>query len=356
MFASAAESSARPTGSRRGTARFWTWPPTITWGWRPTPASRPPRSRAIERDGTGARASRVVTGTVDAHLELERELCALTGQPAALVFSSGYLANLGILTALGRPGAVILTDGHIHASLIDAARLSRATVEPFPHGDLAALQSALASRDAQRAIVVVESIYSVLGDACDLDAPSPPCVPSTTRCWSLTKPTASASPVAAGGRCTQLDWPGPSTSSLTATMSKALGAQGGAVLGSPALREHLVNTARSFIFDTGLAPAVGRRRGGRVPHRAGRTATGRRAEPQRRTHRWDLRHSAGGRSGPIVAAAHRRGRHPHRRPVAGSWRPRRVLPSAERSRWHIPAADDGQCRARTRPGRRGRRN
>jgi 8-amino-7-oxononanoate synthase len=211
--------------------------------------------QAIERDGTGAQASRVVTGTVGAHLELERELCELTGQPAALVFSSGYLANLGILTALGRPGAIILTDQHVHASLIDAARLSRAVVETFAHNDLAALEQALASRTAQRAIVVVESIYSVLGDACDLAATAAVCAEHDAL---LVIDEAHGVGVAGNGRGAvhAAGLAGAEHVVLTATMSKALGAQGGAVLGSPALREHLVNTARSFIFDTGLAPAA----------------------------------------------------------------------------------------------------
>jgi 8-amino-7-oxononanoate synthase len=210
---------------------------------------------AIERDGTGARASRVVTGTVDAHLELERELCALTGQRAALVFSSGYLANLGILTALGRPGALVLTDQHVHASLIDAARLSRATVETFGHGDLTELRSALANRTVPRAIVVVESIYSVLGDACDLTATAALCAEHDAL---LVVDEAHGIGVAGEGRG-GVHAAGLADAEhvvLTATMSKALGAQGGAVLGSPTLREHLVNTARSFIFDTGLAPAA----------------------------------------------------------------------------------------------------
>jgi 8-amino-7-oxononanoate synthase len=211
--------------------------------------------RAIEREGTGARASRVVTGTVGAHLELERELCELTGQRAALVFSSGYLANLGILTALGRPGALILTDGHVHASLIDAARLSRATVDTFAHGDLAALRRALEGRSAQRAIVVVESIYSVLGDACDLTATAALCAESDAL---LVVDEAHGLGVAGAGRggVHAAGLAGAEHVVLTATMSKALGAQGGAVLGPPALREHLVNTARIFFFDTGLAPAA----------------------------------------------------------------------------------------------------
>jgi len=210
--------------------------------------------QAIQRYGTGARASRVVTGTVGAHVDLERELCALTGQPAALVFSSGYLANLGVLTALGRPGTLILADEHIHASLVDAARLARGVVETFPHGDLAALRTALAGRTTARAIVVIESIYSVFGDAADVTATAALCADYNAL---LVVDEAHGVGVAGAGRGAvhAAGLAGADHVVVTATMSKALGAQGGAVLGSLLLREQLVNTARSFIFDTGLAPA-----------------------------------------------------------------------------------------------------
>ena len=210
---------------------------------------------AIDRYGTGARASRVVTGTLPVHDELEAELCRLTGMPAALVFSSGYAANLGVLTSLGGPGTLLLSDEHSHASLIDAARLSRSPVEVFPHGDLAALQTMLAARTQPRAVVVVESIYSVLGDAADLAETARLCAEHDAL---LVVDEAHGLGVAGGGRGAvhAAGLAGAGQVVLTATLSKALGAQGGAVLGSGALRGHLVNTARSFIFDTGLAPAA----------------------------------------------------------------------------------------------------
>ncbi len=210
---------------------------------------------AIGRYGTGARASRVVTGTQPVHVELEEELCRLTGQPAALAFSSGYAANLGILTALGGPGTLIVRDEHCHASLIDGARLSRSPVEVFAHGDLAALDRLLAGRSQPRAVVVVESVYSVLGDAADVRETARICA---GRDAVLVVAEAHGIGVAGGGRGAvhAAGLAGAEHVVLTATLSKALGAQGGAVLGPAALRAHLVNTARSFIFDTGLAPAA----------------------------------------------------------------------------------------------------
>jgi 7-keto-8-aminopelargonate synthetase and related enzymes len=221
--------------------------------------SRDPRlaaaaSAATERFGTGARASRVVTGTLAVHADLERALCELTGHDAALAFSSGYTANLGVLTALGGPDTLLITDQHIHASLIDAARLSRSPVIAVPHGDLGTLRGALAARTQTRAIVVVESVYSVLGDAADLRTTADLCVEFDAL---LVVDEAHGIGVLGRGRG------GVHAAGLaradhvvvTATLSKALGAQGGAVLGSALLREHLVNSSRSFIFDTGLAPS-----------------------------------------------------------------------------------------------------
>ena len=218
------------------------------------PRLRQAAIEAIERHGAGSRASRVVTGTHPVHVELEAELCRLTGQPAALAFSSGYTANLGVLTALGGPHTLIAQDEHAHASLVDGGRLSRSPVERWPHGDLDALERLLRERRQSRAIVVVESIYSVLGDAAEL-------TPLATLCADcdalLLVDEAHGVGVAGGGRGAvhAAGLAGAEHVAITVTLSKALGAQGGAVLGSPVLREHLVNTARSFIFDTALAPA-----------------------------------------------------------------------------------------------------
>ncbi|MFD1214966.1 aminotransferase class I/II-fold pyridoxal phosphate-dependent enzyme, partial [Arthrobacter sp. GCM10027362] len=176
---------------------------------------------AVERYGTGAGSSRVVTGTRPVHEQLEAELCRLTGQPAALAFSSGYAANLGILTALGGPGTLILRDEHIHASLIDAARLSRSPVDAFPHGDLDALERLLAARPQPRAVVVIESIYSVLGDAADVAATARLCAEHDAL---LVVDEAHGIGVAGNGRGAvhAAGLPGAGHVVLTATLSKAL--------------------------------------------------------------------------------------------------------------------------------------
>ncbi|WP_211260503.1 8-amino-7-oxononanoate synthase [Amycolatopsis jejuensis] len=219
------------------------------------PRLRAAAARAIDEYGAGAGASRVVTGTTACHTELERELTDLTGQPSALVFSSGYTANIGMITALGSPDTLLVSDAHIHASLIDGARLSRSPVAICPHRDLEALENLLRDRTQPRAVVMVESIYSVLGDATDLLRTAALCASYDA---FLVVDEAHGIGVAGQGRGAvhAAGLAGAPHVAVTATLSKALGSQGGAVLGSPLLREHLVNTARTFIFDTGLAPAA----------------------------------------------------------------------------------------------------
>ena len=210
---------------------------------------------AVRTWGAGATASRLVTGTTRLHGELEDALAAYAGQPAALVFSSGYLANLGAVTALGGPDALVVSDAHVHASLIDACRLSRSPVTVAPHNDLAAVERILAERTESRALVLTESVYSVLGDAAPLTELATICaahgaVLVVDEAHGLGVTGAGRGSVAAAGLA------GAEHVVVTVTLSKALGSQGGAVLGSEALKEHLANRARSFIFDTGLAPAA----------------------------------------------------------------------------------------------------
>ncbi|HEY1820000.1 MAG TPA: 8-amino-7-oxononanoate synthase [Trebonia sp.] len=219
------------------------------------PRVRAAAAEAIGRFGSGAGASRVVTGTTDSHAEAEHELAGLTGQPSGLVFSSGYAANIGILTALGDPATLLISDAHVHASLIDGARLSRSPVTICPHADLGALDRLLRDRRQPRALVVIESIYSVLGDAADLARTAAICAEHDAL---LIVDEAHGIGVAGAGRgaCHAAGLAGAEHVVITATLSKALGSQGGAVLGPNLLREHLVSTARTFVFDTGLAPAA----------------------------------------------------------------------------------------------------
>jgi 8-amino-7-oxononanoate synthase len=211
---------------------------------------------ATERFGAGATASRLVCGTLSIHTELEHALADFCGFPAALVFSTGYHANLSVVSALADRDTLVVCDAHVHASLVDAGRLSRASVRVVAHNDVDAIDRVLSEHGTARALVLVESVYSVLGDA----APLPDLADVCQRHGAvLVVDEAHALGVAGpGGRalCHEYGLTGRPDVVATVTLSKSLGAQGGAVLSAPAVRDHLVNRARPFIYDTGLAPGA----------------------------------------------------------------------------------------------------
>nr|WP_231938405.1 8-amino-7-oxononanoate synthase [Arthrobacter sp. B6] len=208
--------------------------------------------------GTGATSSRLVAGTTRLHLDLEEELAGLSGMESALVFSSGYLANIGVITALGGPGTLIVADEHCHASMLDGFRLSRSRIQPFTHNSVEDAGRQVADRPEPRALIAVESVFSVLGDEAPLAgllalAEEHDAVLLIDEAHSLG--VTGAGNFRGRGSVAGTPLAGHPNVIATATLSKALGSQGGVVLGSALLREHLVNRARSFIFDTGLAPA-----------------------------------------------------------------------------------------------------
>lgn len=211
---------------------------------------------AARRWGAGAGASRLVTGSLELHTELEAALASFLGQPAALVMSTGYHANLSAVTALADRDCLVVSDAHVHASLVDAARLSRADVVITPHNDVEAVSAALEHGSGRRTLVVVESVYSVQGDAAPLGELSDLCAKHDAM---LVVDEAHGLGVAGRdgrGLVHEAGLAGRHDVVVTATLSKSLGAQGGAVVGSNDVVEHLVNQARPFIFDTGLAPAA----------------------------------------------------------------------------------------------------
>ncbi|MEK8169646.1 aminotransferase class I/II-fold pyridoxal phosphate-dependent enzyme [Streptomyces sp. M19] len=211
---------------------------------------------AALRWGAGSTGSRLVTGSTELHAELEAELAGFCGFEAALVFSSGYAANLAAVTALTGRDAVIVADAGNHASLIDGCRLSRAEVAVAPHADPEAVDKAF--------------------DQCAAPAAGPWPSPTRSSPWTGTRPRWRARRRVPGhGAALLMDdahglgcWAGRARRVgrrrlagapdmvVTVTLSKALGSQGGAVLGSARVVQHLVNTARTFIFDTGLNPAA----------------------------------------------------------------------------------------------------
>jgi 8-amino-7-oxononanoate synthase len=213
-------------------------------------------AEAAQRYGAGAGASRLVTGTLSVHEELEHNLEAFTGFPSALVLSTGYHANLAVVSALADAETLVISDAHVHASMIDACRLSRAQVTVVPHNDVAAVDRFLGARTQPRALVLVETIYSVLGDAAPVEELAAVCARHDA---VLVADEAHALGVAGVDGRGLLNAAGLAREDhvvATLTLSKSLGSQGGAVLATPRVREHLVNTARPFIYDTGLAPAA----------------------------------------------------------------------------------------------------
>ncbi|MFJ3792146.1 8-amino-7-oxononanoate synthase [Kitasatospora sp. NPDC090091] len=211
---------------------------------------------AALRWGGGATGSRLVTGTTALHTELEDELAEFCGVEAALVFSSGYTANLAALTALTDPDTLIVSDAYNHASLIDGCRLARGDVHRAPHSDPDAVRAALAGRTHPRALVVTDSVFSVDGNAARLPelsaavrAHGAALLVDDAHGLGVLGPGGSGALAAAG-------LAGEPDTVATVTLSKSLGSQGGAVLGPRRVVRHLVETARTFIFDTGLAPAA----------------------------------------------------------------------------------------------------
>jgi 8-amino-7-oxononanoate synthase len=204
--------------------------------------------------GAGSTGSRLVTGSTELHAQLEAELAAFCGVAAALVFSSGYTANLGAVTALSGPGAVVVSDAASHASLVDACRLSRARVVITPHGDVAAVDIALAARSEPRALFVTDSVCSINGALAPLPELHQVCrkhgailLADEAHGFGVRGP---------GGRglLAECGLAGEPDVVATIPLSKSLGSQGGAVLSSRLVADHLIDSARSFIFDTGLTP------------------------------------------------------------------------------------------------------
>jgi len=212
--------------------------------------------RAARDWGAGASGARLATGTTELHARLESELADLCGAQAALVFSSGYLANLGALAAMGRPNSMIVTDEHNHASIVDGCRLAGAEAVTTPHDDVDALRHVLRHRDRSRVLVVTESVFSVDGDLADLSGIAAACREAGA---GLLVDDAHGFGVVGSrgeGAAAEAGLSGQPDVLVTLTLSKAIGAQGGAVLGPRRVIEHIMNEARSFIFDAGLAPAV----------------------------------------------------------------------------------------------------
>lgn len=211
---------------------------------------------AIEKYGCGAGASRLISGSMTLHQELEQRLAAFKQAQAALVFPSGYHANIGILSALMGPGDTILSDALNHASIIDGCRLSRADVRVFRHRDMAHLAQLLAAcPQSGHRLIVTDSVFSMDGDVAPLaDIVT---LARRYRAWVMVD-EAHATGVFGGHGGGVVEELGleQEVEIQMGTLGKALGGFGAYVAGSQELIEWLINRARSFIYTTGIPPAV----------------------------------------------------------------------------------------------------
>jgi 8-amino-7-oxononanoate synthase len=224
----------------------------------PSPATSghpsPATSGHPSPEPAGSGASRLVSGEHPAHASAERAIAAWLRTGASLLFSSGYAANVGTIAALARPGDLVVSDALNHASIIDGCRLSGARVVVVPHGDPAAVERALAAgRDARCRWVLTESYFSMDGDSPDLRALRSVCDAHDAALYVDEAHAVGVFGPEGRGLCAEA---GITPDILVGTFGKALGLQGAFVAGSPTLRLYLWNRARSFVFSTGISPAL----------------------------------------------------------------------------------------------------
>ena len=213
-------------------------------------------ARAAVDLGTGAGASRLISGHTPLHEELEQRLASFEGAEAAIVFPTGYMANLGAIGALVGKEDVVFGDRLNHASLIDACRLSDASFRVYPHGDMDVLERALdRSRSFRRRLVVTDGLFSMDGDL----APLPEIAELADRYGAIVMVDEAHGTGVLGrsgrGAAEALGVDERITVKM-GTLSKALGSLGGFVAGSQGLIDLLRNKSRTFIYTTGLPPAV----------------------------------------------------------------------------------------------------
>jgi 8-amino-7-oxononanoate synthase len=207
------------------------------------------------RYGVGSGASRLISGHMDVHAELEDAVARLKGTESALTFSAGYMANLGILSTLCGPEATIFSDELNHASIVDGCRLARARVEVYRHSDATHLSDLLARSKAARKVVVTDGVFSMDGDI----APLPDLVEAKERHGAiLVVDDAHATgvlPPHGRGTADHFGVRGRVDIQM-GTFSKALGTYGAYIGATRAMVDYFVNKCRPFIFNTGLPPAI----------------------------------------------------------------------------------------------------
>jgi 8-amino-7-oxononanoate synthase len=213
-------------------------------------------ANALAASGTGSPASRLISGNHTLHEELEQRIASFKGTEASLLFTSGYAANLGAISALVKKGDVVYTDKLNHASLIDGCRLSRAEVRIFPHRDITALRRMLAADTGfRRKMIIVDSVFSMDGDLFPLDDLAE--VAEESGAWTYVD-DAHATGILGEHGTGGVEHFGVEgrIDVVMGTLGKAFGTSGAFIAGSKTLIEFLLNRARSFIFTTASPPAI----------------------------------------------------------------------------------------------------
>ena len=212
--------------------------------------------QAANQYGVGSGASHLVSGHGAEHQALEEELAAFTGRPRALLFSTGYMANVGVIRALMGQGDLIVQDKLNHASLLDGGFLCRAQFERYAHTDIAAAQALLADNSGQRKLLATDGVFSMDGDLADLPALAD--IADQNNAWLLVDDAHGFGVLGATGRgiAEHFAMDIERLPILVGTLGKSFGTFGAFVAGSEALIESLIQFARTYIYTTALPPAV----------------------------------------------------------------------------------------------------
>ncbi|MFP5413587.1 MAG: 8-amino-7-oxononanoate synthase [Gammaproteobacteria bacterium] len=212
--------------------------------------------RAAQVFGVGSGASHLISGHSREHQALEEELAAFTGRPRALLFSTGYMANMGVINALMGPGDLLLQDRLNHASLLDGGFLCRARFERYPHGDLDALDCLLETAGPRRTLIATDGVFSMDGDLAPLRALAARA--DARGAWLMVDDAHGFGVLgrSGGGVVEELGLSLDEVPILIGTLGKAFGTFGAFVAGSETLIETLIQFGRTYIYTTALPPAV----------------------------------------------------------------------------------------------------
>ena len=217
------------------------------------PRVREAAADASRRWGVGSGASRLVSGTMTIHRRLEERLADFKRRESALLFGSGFLANVGVIAALARPGDVVFSDELNHASIIDGCRLSRADVFVYEHGDMDHLEWGIAQAEGRGALIVTDSLFSMDGDVAPLAELAE--LAERHRVRLMVDDAHGTGTLGPGGRGAVAEaGVEDHVDVIVGTLGKALGSYGAFVACDSVMARYLVNAARTFIFSTALPP------------------------------------------------------------------------------------------------------